>query len=135
MRRLLFILSCLFLAASCSYTPEEMVEDYNKNFSPTDGPQEPGKEYWLPSLLEYDNYYIRPHSYLDFEVNSGYVEYAWTLTGADGKSYDIGHAYWTAHINTNELKMDEGVYTLTLRVKNRLGIYYYDTAKVFVEDY
>ena len=135
MRRLLFILSCLFLAVSCSYTPEEMVEDYNKNFSPTDGPQEPGKEYYLPDLLEYDNYYIMPHSYEKIYVKSAYVEYVWTLTGEDGTEYDLGHAYWTAHIDTKELNMAEGVYTLRLRVKNRLGIYYYDTAKVRVEDY
>ena len=132
MRRLLFILSCLFLAVSCSYTPEEMVEDYNKNFSPTDGPEEPGKEYWLPSLLEYDNYHVAPEHQLDFEVKSSYVEYVWTLTGADGKSYDMGSVSWTAHINTNDLNMAEGVYALRLRVKNRLGIYYYDTAKVLV---
>ena len=135
MRRLLFILSCLFLAVSCSYTPEEMVEDYNKNFSPTDGPQEPGKEYWLPDLLEYDNYYVAPEHQLDFKVGSGYVEYVWTLTGADGKSYDMGSKSWTAHINTNDLNMAEGVYALRLRVKNRLGIYYYDTAKVLVGEY
>lgn len=139
MRRLFIILplSMIMVIASCTYSPEAMVDDYNQKFASADGdsPQEPGKEYELPSLLQYDKYYIKPHSYLDFEVNSGYVEYEWTLTGADGKEYDIGHAYWTAHINTNELKMDEGVYTLTLRVKNRLGIYYHDTAKVFVEDY
>lgn len=137
MRRLLTILplAVAMLIASCTYSPVEMVDDYNNKFSYPDRPQEPGKEYELPSLLQYTSYYIKPHSYLDFEVNSGYVEYEWTLTGADGKEYDIGHAYWTAHINTNELRMDEGVYTLKLRVKNRLGIYYHDTAKVFVEDY
>ena len=135
MRRLLLIIPLAMLIASCAYSPESMVDDYNQKFSCPDRPQEPGKEYELPSLLQYDIYKVKPHSYLDFEVNSGYVEYEWTLTGADGKKYDIGHAYWTAHINTNELRMGEGVYTLTLRVKNRLGIYYHDTAKVFVEDY
>ena len=136
MRRFLFIILCATLAASCSYSPEEMVDDYNKKFSSSElGPQEPGKEYELPSLLEYTSYYVRPEHQLDFEVNSGYVEYVWTLTGADGKAYDMGSKSWTAHINTNDLNMAEGVYTLKLRVKNRLGIYYYDTAKVFVEEY
>lgn len=141
MRRLLLIIPFALLIASCSYPPEAMIDDYNQKFSQNsasmtgNGPQEPGKEYYLPSLLQYDIYKVRPHYYLDFEVNSGYVEYVWTLTGMDGKAYNIGYAYWTAHISTNELNMAEGVYTLKLRVKNRLGIYYYDTAKVVVEDY
>ena len=135
MRRLLLIIPFALLIASCTYPPEAMIDDYNQKFAYPDGPQEPGKEYYLPSLLKYDNYYIKPHFHYDIEVNSGYVEYEWTLTGADGKSYNIGHAYWTAHINTNELKMAEGIYTLKLRVKNRLGIYYYDTARVLVEEY
>ena len=145
MRRLLLIIPFALLIASCTYPPEAMVDDYNQKFSQNfsqnsastagDGPQEPGKEYALPSLLKYDNYYVRPKHQLDFEVNSGYVEYVWTLNGADGKSYNMGSVSWTAHINTSDLKMAEGVYTLRLRVKNRLGIYYYDSAKVFVEEY
>lgn len=135
MRRLLLIIPFALLIASCSYPPEAMIDDYNQKFAYPDGPQEPGKEYYLPSLLKYDEYHVRPEHQLDFEVNSFYVEYVWTLTGADGKAYDMGSKSWTAHINTNDLNMAEGVYTLRLRVKNRLGIYYYDTAKVFVEDY
>ena len=141
MRRLLLIIPFALLIASCTYLPEAMVDDYNQKFSQNsastagDGPQEPGKEYELPSLLKYDNYYVRPKHQLDFEVTSGYVEYVWTLTGMDGKAYDMGSKSWTAHINTNDLKMAEGVYTLKLRVKNRLGIYYYDTARVLVEEY
>ena len=139
MRRLFIILplAMIMVIASCTYSPEAMVDDYNQKFASADGdsPQEPGKEYELPSLLQYDIYKVVPEHQLDFKVNSGYVEYVWTLTDADGKAYDMGSKSWTAHINTNDLKMDEGVYTLRLRVKNRLGIYYYDTAKVFVEDY
>ena len=135
MRRLLLIIPFALLIASCTYPPEAMIDDYNQKFAYPDGPQEAGKEYYLPSLLEYDNYYIRPHFHIDIKVNSGYVEYEWTLTDADGTEYDLGHAYWTAHINTNELNMAEGIYTLRLRVKNRLGIYYYDTARVRVEEY
>lgn len=135
MRRLLLIIPFALLIASCTYPPEAMIDDYNQKFAYPDGPQEAGKEYYLPSLLEYDDYYIRPQSFEKIYVNSAYVEYVWTLTGADGTEYDLGHAYWTAHIDTRELNMAEGVYTLRLRVKNRLGIYYYDTARVLVKDY
>ena len=147
MKHAVFFLLCIYLFAtvSCSYEPEEMVEDYNKKFNTTTSAaattEEPGKEYELPTLLKYTTYYVEPTKQLDFTeennnaVNSGYVEYVWTLTGADGTSYNMESVSWTAHINTNALRMAEGTYTLKLRVKNRLGIFYYDTAKVIVGDY
>lgn len=133
----LCILCVVFV--SCRMSPEKMLTEYNSLFAyetlEENTEHATDQIMTLKSLLPYDEYSVRELMALRLSVSEKYVSYSWKLTDSDGKEYTLVPGTMDfQYINTNELWLAPGKYTVEVQVTNIIGNRYRDTAVITVTE-
>lgn len=121
---------------SCGMSVEDIITDYNSDLFDANNIEsetvKSNRVLHLDSLLNWTTQTIEKGQQLRASVSAKYMAYKWSLTDAEGNSYSIDLGVEFVYVNTQELGLAVGTYTLTIQVTNKIGNIYEDSAKIVV---
>lgn len=129
-RSSIFILFFVLFVFSCGMSPDDMVEEYNTllvtNVENTT--TKTNKVIRLETLLDWESQSIKKDYLFRTSVKPSYISYEWTLTDSQQHKILIVENCDFVYINTKALALEIGQYIISVKVINKIGNVYTDSA-------